>query len=418
VQQHIPLKTFIIYAKADKLLKDEMLEFLEAGPIAGGLMELWHDADIQLGEHWDATIKEHLSSAKLILILVSVKSINSTYINHTELKIALQRGLDHEAKIVPIFLKAIPEGSQMLATLKTLQGLSFNKPVGLYNLDEREIVWADIANQISKRIRDWKPQIKSVAAPPVHTQPTVSAPATFVTPPPKPPSPQLTPEQKFIAHFDYPLITVEGDSFRMGSPGTEENRRENECQHKVLVDSFQIGKYPVTQEQWQIVMGTNPSHFKHSLDCPVEKVSWDDVQKFIKVLNAKTGLTYRLPTEQEWEYAARGGNKSKGYIYSGSNNLDEVARHNGNSDSKTQPVGTRAANELGIHDMSGNVWEWCDCLYQSYPCDPEQNAGVSYRVFRGGSWYDDPQGCRVANRYYFSPGLSNFNLGFRLARTN
>lgn len=189
--------------------------------------------------------------------------------------------------------------------------------------------------------------------------------------------------------------------------------------HSVTVSDFYIGKYEVTQAQWKAIMGDNPSYFKNcGGNCPVESVSWNDVQEFIKKLNAKTGKKYRLPTEAEWEYAARGGTKSKGYKYAGSNNIDEVAEYEGNNDTKTKPVGGKKPNELGLYDMSGNVWEWCNDWYGDYSSSSQTNpkgpSSGSDRVFRGGSWFYDAGRCRVANRSYNSPNCSFNFLGFRL----
>lgn len=173
------------------------------------------------------------------------------------------------------------------------------------------------------------------------------------------------------------------------------------------VSDFSIGKYPVTQKQWKEVMGNNPSYFRGCEDCPVENVSWYDVQDFIAALNQKTGLQYRLPTETEWEYAANGGKLSKGYEYAGSNILVEVGWFSENSGQQTNPVGSKAPNELGIYDMSGNVCEWCADRCSIYP---------EMRVLRGGSWYDDDFFCRTADRYRGSPGDRNDNVGFRVSR--
>ena len=187
--------------------------------------------------------------------------------------------------------------------------------------------------------------------------------------------------------------------------------------HSVTLDDFYIGKYEVTQAQWRAVMGSNPSHFKGD-NLPVEMVSWDDVQEFIKKLNSTTGKTYRLPTEAEWEYAARGGDKSKGYKYSGSDKIEDVAWYIGNSGRKTHPVGTKKPNELDIYDMSGNVWEWCQDWFGSYSISPQKNPqGPSsgyYCVLRGGSWNNFSSFSRSASRLDSYTGFRKDFFGFRL----
>jgi formylglycine-generating enzyme required for sulfatase activity len=170
-------------------------------------------------------------------------------------------------------------------------------------------------------------------------------------------------------------------------------------------------------------MGSDPLQlgFKGCDQCPVERVSWDDVQEFIKKLNAKTGKTYRLPTEAEWEYAARGGGKQT-YAYAGSNTVNEVAWYSSNAGSKTHPVGEKKANELGLYDMSGNVREWCQDWYaddyyaKSPSSNPQGLSTGSNRVLRGGSWFDNPAYVRVADRTYYTPDFRYDNIGFRLAR--
>ncbi len=217
--------------------------------------------------------------------------------------------------------------------------------------------------------------------------------------------------------FNYPMKQVTGGSFTMGSPANEAGRLGTECQHTVTVGSFNMGQYEVTQAQWKAIMGKNPSYFKDCDDCPVENVSWNEIQEFIKTLNWRVttgGKKYRLPTEAEWEYAARGGNRSKGYQqYAGSNTLGSVAWYDANAGNKTHPVGGKSPNELGLFDMSGNVWEWCQDVYKACPCDNEAREGV-HRVNRGGGWHFSSRYCRAASRDDREPGYRDSHLGFRL----
>ena len=187
--------------------------------------------------------------------------------------------------------------------------------------------------------------------------------------------------------------------------------------HSVTLSDYYIGETEVTQELWTAVMGNNPSYYSGNPKRPVEQVSWNDCQEFIKKLNRLTGKNFRLPTEAEWEYAARGGKKSLGYKYSGSDIAGVVARYEGNS-SSTHDVKIKQANELGIYDMSGNVHEWCQDWYGSYSSSSQTNptgpSSGSYRVARGGSWYDGARFCRVSNRNFNDPDGSDSYYGFRL----
>lgn len=226
------------------------------------------------------------------------------------------------------------------------------------------------------------------------------------------------------------MVRVAGGSFTMGC---KDAQRDGDCNDSekpprtVNVKDFSIGKYEVTQAQWRAVMGgSDPSYNKGCDQCPVENVSWNDIQDFLKKLNVMTGKRYRLPTEAEWEYAARGGNKSKDYLYSGSKTPGDVAWYYANSGGKTHPVGKKAANELGLYDMSGNVWEWCeDCWHENYKGAPtdgsawlQANGGnCGRRVLRGGSWnvgYVRP--LRVSSRHGSNASSGDNGFGFRLAR--
>ena len=216
------------------------------------------------------------------------------------------------------------------------------------------------------------------------------------------------------------MVLVQGGGFEMGS--NDKLDLNAKPVHKVTVSSFNIGKFEVSQTQWKAVMGTNPSKFQDCDNCPVDNVSWDDAQLFIKRLNQKTGKTYRLPTEAEWEFAASGGIKSMSKVYSGAGDvLDNVGWYYDNSSHKTNPVGQKKANELGLYDMSGNIDEWCQDYYDEhyYATSPTDNptgpATGTVRVRRGGCWNDAAHYCRIANRYSSAPELRFLTFGFRLA---
>jgi len=216
----------------------------------------------------------------------------------------------------------------------------------------------------------------------------------------------------------FKMIGVEGGTFTMGCTSEQSDCDNDESPtHKVTVSDFSIGETEVTQALWKAVMGSNPSNWKGD-NLPVENVSWNDCQEFIKKLNALTGREFRLPTEAEWEYAARGGNKSKGYKYSGGNTIEDVAWYTKNSSSQTHAVKGKRANELGLYDMSGNVYEWCGDWYGSYSgssqTDPTGPSSGSNRVYRGGGWYYDAGYCRVSNRFDFNPDYHSINVGLRL----
>ena len=218
----------------------------------------------------------------------------------------------------------------------------------------------------------------------------------------------------------FTMIAVQGGTFTMGATAEQgsDAYSDEKPTHKVTLSDYMIGETEVTQELWKAVMGTNPSYFKGT-NLPVEYVSWEDCQNFIAELNAMTGKQFRLPTEAEWEFAARGGNKSNGFKYSGSGSIDKVAWYDGNSSNKTHPVKQKQANELGLYDMSGNVWEWCQDWYGSYSSSAQTNptgpSSGSNRVFRGGSWNCYATCCRVSFRYSIAPTYTSYSLGLRLA---
>ena len=217
------------------------------------------------------------------------------------------------------------------------------------------------------------------------------------------------------------MVEIPQGSFVMGSANGEPN--EKPVHGVTIAKPFAIGKTEVTQKQWHAIMGDNPSHFSDCEDtCPVEQVSWDDAQAFIKKLNAKTGKQYRLPTEAEWEYACRAGTQQE---YCGSDIVDNVSWNNLNSgrffSNRPHPVATKQANAFGLYDMSGNVWEWVeDTYHDNYNGAPEDGSAWmngKMRVLRGGSWGYDPKVGRAASRSKFTSGYRYFSYGFRLAQT-
>ena len=219
----------------------------------------------------------------------------------------------------------------------------------------------------------------------------------------------------------FKMVKVAGGIFQMGATSEQgKSARKNEKPvHSVTLSDYYIGQTEVTQELWEAVMGSNPAHVKGDNRLPVEDVSWKDCQEFIEKLNRLTGKNFRLPTEAEWEYAARGGSKSKGYKYSGSNNLDAVAWYDKNSGNEIHPVAQKQANELGLYDMSGNVDEWCYDRYGSYSSNSQTNptgaSSGSDRVVRGGRWYYGARDVRVSVRFNITPGYRINSGGLRLA---
>jgi formylglycine-generating enzyme required for sulfatase activity len=216
------------------------------------------------------------------------------------------------------------------------------------------------------------------------------------------------------------MMCVEGGTFMMGSDAPDAEANEKPL-HEVTLSDYYIGQTEVTQHLWKKVMGSdnNPSAKKGD-NLPVTNISWDNAQQFVTKLSEMTGLHFRLPTEAEWEYAARGGQRSQGYTYAGSNDLDSVAWYPSNCQ-KPQAVGKKKPNELGIYDMSGNVYDWCYDWYGPYPSEPQTDpqgpttSSIGYRIARGGCWQAQDQGddasyCRIANRGYAKFAIERIGL--------
>jgi formylglycine-generating enzyme required for sulfatase activity len=219
------------------------------------------------------------------------------------------------------------------------------------------------------------------------------------------------------------MVKVQGGVFLMGAtPEQEPDALDSEKPvHLETVDDFMISRYHVTQGEWEAVMGENPSDFKGDPALPVETVSHEDALAFIERLNSFTNEAFRLPREAEWEYAARGGHLSKGFRYSGGDDPDEVAWTGRNSGGRTHPVGLLKPNELGLHDMSGNVWEWCMDPWWEYGTEPSPDPRLrpypKHRVSRGGSWLGDPMYARVSSRSGDIRSQRAHYSGFRLAKS-
>lgn len=304
-------------------------------------------------------------------------------------------------------------GSRYILTVKMLEtdtGRAINTADGVYeNLDDMVDNVKNIAGEIaSVHIKEEIPVVKDTEEKIV-----------------QPEEPGPVPED---------MVYVGGGTFLMGKSSGPDDEKPA---HEVKLGSFYMMKYEVTQKQWREVMGSNPSHFKGD-NLPVENVSFNDVIIFCNRLSEKEGLTpcysgsgeniacdfsangYRLPTEAEWEFAARGGNKSKGYKYAGSDTIGSVAWFLGNSGDKTHPVGTKAANELGLYDMSGNVWEWCWDYYGKYDAsavtDPTGPLKGFARIKRGGSWVLLEEGCYITNRHNGGANGRSSSVGFRVVR--
>ena len=438
-----------------------------------GRIKIWSDREINPGVDWEREIVQHLDRADIILILVSAAYYNSAYIHEKEITRAIGRHERGEAMVLPVIVR--PCHFLVDPVIGRLQVLPTDgKPVtDRRHWQNRDDAWLDVVAGVKKVINEVEKRENQKAREralniahvwrikePSNDQPAednnrsnkprsyparryatlglgVLALLLAVWLLPKmlgggsdgvtPSHPVTTTEVKNDSIASLPatsrksgfeMVSVRGGTFTMGSPVNEAGRYDDECQHRIRVDAFSIGKYEVTQADWREIMGDNPADHKNCDDCPVEQVSWDDIQDFLKKLNARyPGKNYRLPSEAEWEYAARGGSAgSNTYaVYSGGNDLNAVAWYSDNSNSQTHPVGTKISNLLGLYDMSGNVWEWCQDFYEPYVCDEKYTtSGQGGPVYRGGGAFYGAAHSRAANRRYGDPARRGRFLGFRL----
>lgn len=293
----------------------------------------------------------------------------------------------------PMTIEKILEGEHHV--ILSLEG--YNKETRDVRINEKESASLEVV--LSKET----PTVKTIAVTQTNNVPTSQDVKTFTA-----------------NGVSFKMIRVEGGTFTMGATseqGSDYGSNERPT-HSVTLSTYYIGETEVTQELWQAVMGKNPSNFSGGKR-PVDNLTWHSCQDFITKLNRLTGHRFRLPTEAEWEFAARGGNKSRGYKYAGSNTIDNVAWYRGNKNNQTHDVATKDANELGLYDMSGNVSEWCQDWLGHYSSDSQTNpkgpASYIYRVCRGGGWNDISRDCRVSSRDSNDPGLNGFDCGFRIA---
>lgn len=459
---HAPLQTFIIYARADEAHKNELLRHLNASLVESGDLRVWQDGNLLPGEDWEKSIKSYLEQSRLVLMLVSVDALDSAFIKRQELRMALEQHTAGRTTVVPIVLR--PCGWKYHPALRGLQGLPKNmKPVTSHANPEE--AWMDVLEGLERillKIREGNepPKEKLPAPPPpLAENPAEEAAwkmaarldveaayqhyledfpkgkyvaeakkrmavrtAKVITPKLEIPEPQ-----PLIRDCpDCPeMVFVKGGTFMMGSEDGEDNEKPI---HQVILSDYYIGKYPVTFEEYDRFCEEAKRKKLNDFGWgrgkrPIIGVSWDNANAYSDWLSEKTQKDYRLPTEAEWEFAARGGIKSKGRKFSGRNDWEKLNiswfQQNFGNNAKTHIVTEKTANEIGLHDMSGNVWEWCNDWYGDYPRNEQKNPkgpkkGV-FRVRRGGSNICESKYCRVASRGGSEPEKQHSDLGFRLA---
>lgn len=405
-------KIFIAYAREDKPLLQKLRTHLNVMKRQQHC-EIFYDGEIMPGETWDERLKAELHTAHVFVLLVTAEFLDSDYVNETELPKILERRTKGEAEVIAIILK------DCLWDLTELQHLQ------VVLKDERPIealdAYAHAAREVFRVIAGRNEKVRKEAEVREKAEEEMQRHEAAKS---KRREEEEAARRRALDPFYDLMIPIKGGTFQMGD---EHGDLGETCRplHLVSIKDFHLCKHPVTQAQWRAVMGSDPLelYFGGCNDCPVEGVSWNDVQAFIKMLNEKTGGEYRLPTEAEWEYAARGGVVSRNTKFTGSDNLFDVGWYMYNSRKKTQPIMQKKPNELGLYDMSGNVWEWCqDIWHDNYNgVRTDDNAWMaggkqSIRVVRGGSWDFNAMSCRVAGRLRNDSNNRDYDVGFRLAR--
>jgi len=463
-----PINIFIAYSRQDTPYLQQLRVYLR--PISRNKnIHIWYDGEIVPGTKWEESVKKHLYAADIILLMMSADALNSDFFYETEMRRALEQHESGKSIVIPIILshclwdepelklvdlQALPQDAKPIkdwiheskAYDNIARGVS--RSIKLIVEKRREETEGQRGGATEKK-RNKKKEANSLATLKGEQEKNLN----------KEPSQAkkhqnstgnsrfsitvigvvvltlvfillsryftgMSKEEKatHIQKLIEDMVSIKGSTFTMGCLGGRDGIcGYDEITYKVTLSDFKIGKFEVTQGQWEAIMGENPSYFKNCSNCPVEDVSWNDAQDFIQKLKQETGFSFRLPTEAEWEFAARGGMQSKKYKYAGSNDLSQVAWYGKNSKNKTHIVGEKNANELGLFDMSGNVWEWCEDGYENYSGSPkvnpkEPNTEAS-PVLRGGSWFSTTTSvCRVVLRSFNLPTYRTAYVGFRLAK--
>lgn len=389
---------FISYSHKDVAWRDHLATHLRALQLQDSLT-FWTDEDIGMGEDWLEKIQDAMNTASVAVMLVSPDFLASGFIIREEVRRLLERREQDQMPVFPILVrpcvwKRVPWLARLQMRPANATALSAGSA---HQIDEHLTAIVEEIDAALGRVAKEKAEPKAAPLAPLGK---TSAPT-------------------FRNSVGMEFILIPAGEFRMGA---EDGPADEKPVHRVRISRpFYLAKYPTTQAQWEAVMGNNPSRFKGDPNRPVENVSWDDAQEFLRRLSEKEGKAYRLPTEAEWEYAARAGTTTAYCFGDDAKLLREYGWYDENSGGTTRPVGQLDANAWRLHDMHGNVWEWVQDWYaenyyqQSPVIDPQGPENGTYRVLRGGSWRDVAGVLRVSNRYRCDPGYRRVHSGFRCA---